>query len=96
MLSTVIVPWFTFILWYIAPALFGRIGCLILDLIWAVSITYGAALIAGIMEKVTEKSQVTVGFKIGVWILIIVAAFLYIWFTYRLPWIDLFINPEVL
>ena len=96
LLSTVIVPWFTFILWYIAPALFGRIGCLILDLIWAVSITYGAALIAGIMEKVTEKSQVTVGFKIGVWILIIVSAFLYIRFTYRLPWIDLFISPEAL
>lgn len=96
LLSTIMVPWFVILIWYIVPALFGKVSLSMLEIIWAIFSAYFSGVIAGIIEKNIENNVVTLSFKIVILILIVVSAFLYIFFTYKPPWIDLFINPEAL
>ncbi|MBO8152422.1 MAG: hypothetical protein H0Z30_08020 [Candidatus Marinimicrobia bacterium] len=96
LLSTIVVPWFVILIWYLVPALWGKVESPMLEILWAVFSTYSSGVMGGIIEKNIEENVVTSSFKIIVLILFIVSAFLYVWFTYRPPWIDLFINPEVL
>ena len=95
-LAAIIIPWLTMLIWYIPHALYGRIENLILDVLWSIFATYVAAVISGIFEKSIENISFTSKFKIIIIILIIILAFLSIWFSYKPPWIDLFINPELL
>jgi len=81
---------------YFVPVLFGRVESLVLNVSWSVFSTYSSGVIVGIIEKNIEKNLFTSNFKMVILILIIVSAFLYVWFTYKPPWIDLFINPEIL
>jgi hypothetical protein len=96
MLSTIIIPWIMILTWYLLPAIYGRAGSLILDLTWAVLITYLCALFVIQIEKETEKIQFNIWTKVIISILYIISVFLFILFTYKLPWIDLFINPEAI
>ena len=95
-LSTIILPWFTMLIWYLVPAIFGRIELLPLEVVWAILSTYFSAVIAGIIENSLERSRMSSILKIVIAILFAISAFLYVWFTYKPPWIDLFINPEAL
>ncbi len=95
-LSAVILPWFTVLIWYLVPAIFGRIKFLSLEVVWATLSTYFSAVVAGTMEKNVEKSRMDSIFRIIILVLFIISVFLYVRFTYKLPWIDLFVNPEVL
>lgn len=94
-LSTIIVPWFIFIIWYLVPALWGKVESLRLEVFWSVLVTILSGIIGGMMEKNIEGKDFNSSFKIVILILFIVSAFLYIWFTYKPPWIDLFINLEL-
>ncbi len=95
-LSTITVPWFIVLIWYLVPALYGKLEILFLELLWAVLVTYFSGIIGGIIEKNIEECELNLSFKIIILILLIVSIFLYIRFTYNPPWIDLFINPEFL
>jgi len=92
-LSTIILPWITIVLWYLLPALYGRAESLIIDLLWAIFVTYISALFVIRIEKEIEKNRFHTGTKIAILILLVISAFLFVWFTYSLPWLDLFENP---
>ncbi len=95
-LSTTILPWFIFLIWYLVPAFFGKLSSSRLELLWAIFSSYASAVMAGIIEKNVEGGSVNLSFKIVLISLFIISAILYIWFTFKLPWIDLFVNPEIL
>jgi len=94
--STVLIPWIIVLTWYLLPAIFGRAKFLILEVLWGTLITYLSGIFVAQIEKETEKTQFKIGTRIILLILIVISVFLFILFTYKLPWIDLFINPEVL
>ena len=96
LISTTILPYFTMLIWYLAPAIFGRIEFLLLEVAWATFSTYFSAVIAGRMERNIEEIKMNSILKIIILILFIVSAFLFVRFTYKPPWIDLFIDPEAL
>ncbi|MCX7795812.1 MAG: DUF6512 family protein [bacterium] len=91
-LATILVPWIIFLIWYLVPAIYGKVT-LVLELSWALIVTYISGVFAGIIEKEVEKLKISLGFRTTVLALFIVSIFLFIWFTYRLPWIDLFVDP---
>lgn len=95
-LSAVIVPWFVVLMWYLLPALWGKAESLVLEVSWATSVTILSGIMGGIMEKNIEKKDFGLNFRIVILLLFIVSAFLYVWFTYKPPWIDLFVNPKIL
>jgi len=96
LLSTIIVPWSVILVWYLVPALWGKVESPALEILWAIFSAYSSGVVGGIIETNIEKNAATSSFKIIIMILLSVSVFLYIWFTYKPPWIDLFINPEVL
>jgi len=92
--SLVMLPWVMLIVWYLLPALYGKPESLWVDLIWAIAITYLSCLFVGYLEKDVEKTEFNLSTKYILLFLVFVSAFLFVWFTYKLPWVDLFENPE--
>lgn len=95
-LSAIMIPWFILIIWYLLPALYGRANSLALDLSWAIISTYLSGFFVIAIEKEMEQIKFRTSTKIIIWTLLIISAFSFIWFTYKLPWIDLFINPKLI
>ncbi|MBC7320342.1 hypothetical protein H5T89_06825 [bacterium] len=94
-LAVIFVPWIIFLIWYLVPAIWGKVT-LVVELSWALIVTYISGVFAGIIEKDLEKLRFSSRSKIITFILFVISAFLFIWFTYRLPWIDLFVDPSKL
>ncbi len=95
-LSTVILPWYIFLIWYLVPAIFGKTGSSTVELFWAILSSYLSGLFATIVEKNTGKCRFDSASRIVIIVLLVISAFLYIKFTYQLPWVDMFVNPEAL
>jgi len=96
LLSTNIIPWFTFSIWYLVPATIGKLKSATIEIIWAILATYISGLFTILIERDTENLTFSIRFKIIILILFFVSLFLFVKFTYSLPWIDLFVNPETL
>ena len=96
MLSAVLVPWVILLIWYLLPGVFGRVGSLFVEVLWAVLVTYLSGLFVAQIEREVEKVQFGAATKIVVVALTAISAFIFVLFTYRPPWIDLFVNPETL
>ncbi len=92
-LSMVVVPWVVFLLWYIVPAVYGRINSLLPELIWAVLITYSSGLVVSAIEKDMERIEFRRGAGVSIITMLVVSAFLFTIFTYKLPWLDMFEIP---
>jgi len=93
-LSAIELPWIVTIVWYLLPAIYGKAKSLLVDLVWALAVTYFSPLFMGYIEKDIEKVEFSLKTKYIVLLLLFVSAFLFVWFTFKLPWIDLFTNPE--
>uniref|UniRef100_A0A7C4YJE1 Uncharacterized protein n=1 Tax=candidate division WOR-3 bacterium TaxID=2052148 RepID=A0A7C4YJE1_UNCW3 len=91
--SAVIVPWVIFLIWYLVPAIYGKFHIESFELVWAIVVSILSGIIGVIFEReIQEKEQSTI-FIIVVIILLLISAFLYVRFTYKLPWIDMFVDP---
>jgi hypothetical protein len=93
---TVQLPWFIALVWYLAPSIFGRFTSALIDIIWAIVSSYVSALFGVIVERNLEKREFNLSFKVVTIILLVISAFFYVWCTYYPPYIDLFVNPELL
>jgi len=96
MLSTVLLPWVILLIWYLLPGVFGRVESLFVEVLWAVLVTYLSGLFVAQIEKEVEKVQFQTATKVVLITVTAISAFLFVLFTYRLPWIDLFANPGTL
>ena len=95
-LSAIIVPWIVVLVWYLLPAIYGRVESLTFELFWALLATYLSGILAIKIEKETENTPFSTHTKAILLILLVISAFMFVTFTYKLPWIDLFANPETL
>jgi hypothetical protein len=93
---TVQLPWFIVLVWYLAPSIFGRFTSTLIDIIWAIVSSYVSALFGVLVERNLEKWEFNLSFKAVTIILLVISAFFYVWCTYYPPYIDLFVNPELL
>ncbi len=94
LLSAIMIPWIVGLIWYLLPALYGRAGRLWLDLVWGTFSTYLSGFFVIQIERDIERVQFELSTEIIIVILCIISAFLFTLFTYRLPWIDLFVDPK--
>jgi hypothetical protein len=92
--SATVVPWTIFLVWYLAPATVGKFRLSYMELIWALVVSYFSGLAGGVVERNLEEHRLSFCFKVLVVFLTVVSAFLYITFTYNLPWVDMFRAPE--
>jgi len=92
--SATVVPWTIFLVWYLAPATGGKFRLAYMELIWALVVSYFSGLAGGLIERTLEEQRLAFCFKVLVIFLALASAFLYIVFTYQLPWVDMFRAPE--
>lgn len=92
--SATVVPWTIFLVWYLVPATVGKFRLSYMELIWALVVSYFSGLAGGVVERNLEEHRLSFCFKVLVVFLAAVSAFLYITFTYSLPWVDMFRAPE--
>jgi len=92
--STVFLPWITFLLWYIAPALIGRWPNNTLEIVYANIIAIAVGFFTVIFERGLEEARYSKSLKAVLLFLFCSSIFLYIVFTYQLPWTDVFVEPD--
>jgi hypothetical protein len=94
MLATVFLPWIMFLLWYTGPAIFGRLPNIPLEILYANLIT----LVVGVATVILERSYESATPSGSAWVVVIalfvISIGLFIVFTYRLPWADVFVEPD--
>jgi len=94
MAATVFLPWIIFLLWYIAPALVGRWPNNTYEIVYANLIT----LLVGVFTVILESGLAVIPYtrllKLVLVTLFLVSILLYVVFTFRLPWADVFLEPD--
>jgi hypothetical protein len=96
LLSVIILPYIVLIVWYLQPAISSRLKSDWIDLAWAITVTYLSCLLIAFLEKDTERIKYQLSSRYIILLLVFISGLLFVLFTYRPPWIDLFINPETL
>ena len=94
--TTTLIPWFVFILWYTMAAFYGRLEILLLEVIFASIVTLLSGTVCATIELDIEDKHFTRNFKAFILIIFVISASLYVIFTYKLPWIDMFVVPEMI
>lgn len=92
-LSTLMVPWIMAILWYMAPAYYGQIHSIPLEILYANVIMLLTGLATVIMERGFETMRYPRELKLLLVVLLVVAVSQYTLFTLKLPWADVFAIP---
>ena len=94
--STTILPWFVFIIWFIAPAYYGPIGNVAFEILYANI----ALLISGFCALIIEQTMDGIPYqslaRIVIIALFVISLSLYVIFTFKLPWTDVFEDPTAL
>jgi hypothetical protein len=92
--STTILPWFIFIIWFIAPAYYGPINNVAIEILYAniALILSGICILA--IEQTMESATFQALSKVVIISLFFVSISLYIIFTFNLPWADVFAVPS--
>ncbi len=91
---SIIIPWIIFLIWYLIPAIYGKFNSISAELIWAIVVTILSGILGVKIERELQDKEFSRSFTIIILLLGIISIFLYVSFTYKLPWIDLFQNPE--
>ncbi len=94
--STTILPWVVFIIWFIAPAFYGPIGNVAIEILYANI----ALLISGFCALSIEQTMDGLHYqnlaKVVIIALFVISLSLYVIFTFKLPWADVFEDPTAL
>ncbi len=92
--ATTFAPWIVFLLWYLAPAIYGRMPTIPLEIIYANIITLSVGYFVSSLEQGFAQIRYTRNLSTLILILFTASIVLYISFTFKLPWADVFIEPD--
>lgn len=93
-LAATFVPWVIFLVYFLGPATGGKFSSSVLELTWAILVSYFSGLAGGLLESHLEEQKLAFCFKALIIFLLLASAFLYVAFTYSLPWLDMFRAPQ--
>jgi hypothetical protein len=88
--TTILIPWFIFIYWYISAAVYGKMPNDIWEIIYANISVFVVMVFVGILERNFEAISFTRGAKIVLCITFIILVVLFTVFTFHMPWTDVF------
>ena len=90
--SAVIIPFMTLVLFSVGAMVYGE-RSYIVEIIYAISITYLTGLSVSIIEQELREIQFSKRFKMFLLIIIVIMIAEFTVFTFNLPWHDVFANP---
>jgi len=92
--ATAFLPWIIFVLWYMAPAFYGEWPSLALEVIYSNIITIMVGLFAAVFERGLEQIVYSKPLKAVILTLFLISFCLYLIFTFKTPWADVFVVPK--
>lgn len=93
--TATLLPWFVFILWYLAPAFYGKMPNISLEIVYANIITVIVGIFGVIFERGLAQVRYFGELKVVFWTLFLASLSLYLIFTFvKLPWADVFVEPD--
>jgi surface polysaccharide O-acyltransferase-like enzyme len=92
LLAAVVVPWIAMLVWYLMPALARRVESFTVHVAWAILATYVTGVTGAFIERGLKESP-PLELKVLILALSVISVFLYTWFTYNPPYIDVFEIP---
>lgn len=93
--TAIIIPWFVFTLWYIGPAIYGKMPTIPLEILYANIVTIIVGIFASIFEHGLLGLTYSRELRTIIIILAIASLLHYIVFTFiKLPWADVFVEPD--
>ena len=95
LLATILVPWFMFILWFMAPAYFGKFPTVFLEIFHANVIVVLLGFCTTVVEQSFETMRYSAMLKGIIVALFLISISLYTIFTFQPPWHDVFVDPMV-
>lgn len=96
LLVAVFAPWIVFLLWYLAPAIYGsKMPSIPLEVIYANIMTILSGYFAISFERNFANARFSLSLKLSTWALVVASLVLYLVFTFsHLPWADVFVEPQ--
>lgn len=91
--TTTLVPWFIFVLWYIAAAYHGQLPTVFLEILYANITMVVVGICVAITEVALEQAPYNRAFRIMSVLLFLIAISHFTIFTFKLPWCDVFADP---
>ncbi len=93
LMAAIFAPWMVFLIWYGMAALTGRMP-LPLEILWGNLATLLVGILAATFERGFE--QITYGrpLRAAIWALFVISILTYVLLTFRLPWADVFTEPD--
>jgi|YNPMSStandDraft_2_1061718.scaffolds.fasta_scaffold00046_25 hypothetical protein len=88
-----ILLWFIVIIWYIVPALYGKVHKDLYEIIWAFFVLILAGIFSLSIEKDISRINYNILSKISIFIFLFLSIFFYTYFSFSKPWIDFFQIP---
>lgn len=93
LLATLLVPGLIFAFWYIAAAVYGPLGSPVLEVAYANLVMVLVYWMTAVLERDWEKTDFSPASRVWIRIVYGVLAFLFVRFTFRVQWTDLFQIP---
>ena len=93
LLSAFLISWLIFVFWYSAPAVYGFIPILWLEILYANICVYVTILSISIFERTFEEVNFSKAMKICLLILLFIMIMEFTIFSFNMPWADMFAAP---
>jgi hypothetical protein len=94
--TTMLMPWFIFILWFTGPAYLGELPTMFLEILFSNVIVILVSLAVLVVERWLDRQTFNRGFKAVTAALFVISVSLFVIFTQRLPWCDVFADPTLI
>ncbi len=94
LLGTILVPWMIFLVWYIPAAFLGQFESIVVEIIWANIATLGALFCTAIIQRACISLDFDTPLKVVIIALLLISVLEFTLFTFKLPWTDVFVEPE--
>jgi hypothetical protein len=94
--TTMLVPWFIFVLWYAGPGYVGEFPNVALEVTFSNVIVILVGLAALAVERTLDRLTFDRDFKFVTAALFAISVSLFFIFTQRLPWCDVFADPTLI
>ncbi|MEZ0397100.1 MAG: DUF6512 family protein [Anaerolineales bacterium] len=91
--AAIFAPWMVFLTWYGMAAVTGQMP-LPLEILWGNVATLLVGILAAVFERGFEQITYGKSLKTAIWALFVISILTYIILTFRLPWADVFTEPD--
>ena len=87
-------PWLVFLTWYVMAAVYGPLPNMGLEILYGNLATLAVGILAATFERGFEGITYGRSLQAVIWTLVVISVLVYTLLTFKLPWADVFTEPD--